>query len=144
MARGGRRAGKPGVSYGERTDLNANKALPVQAPTGLQYGQRKVQEQSQQQVPIAPPPTNPPPVGAAISPLGTGPAPGELTPLHAPTALPDEPVTAGLPIGAGPGPSPPAVNAQQTVGDLVSSLAQNPMASAEIQRLANYVQSGRM
>ena len=141
MSRGGRRAGKPGVSYGERTDLNANKALPVQAPTGLQYGQRKVQEQSQQQVPIAPPPTNPPPVGAAISPLGTGPAPGELTPLHAPTALPDEPITAGLPIDAGPGPtqSPMVAN---TLSDLVKSLADQPGSTSDVAFLANYLAQG--
>ncbi len=47
----------------------------------------------------APTPTLAPAAGGQPS----GPLPGEVTPLHAPTDRPDEPLTAGLATGAGPG-----------------------------------------
>ena len=79
---GGPREGQPGKSYPNRTDLNKQ---PVTAAPGQQYGQRAQQEAAQQAVPL-------PQV-----------RPGAL-PLSAPTRRPDEPVTAGLPFGPGPGP----------------------------------------
>lgn len=36
--------------------------------------------------------------------MASGPLPGSLTPLDAPTARPGEPLTAGIPLGPGPGP----------------------------------------
>jgi hypothetical protein len=41
-----------------------------------------------------------------------------LTPLTAPSQRPDEPITAGAPFGAGPGPSAPP----QTIGRLTKTL----------------------
>jgi hypothetical protein len=72
------------MAYGNRTDLN--NAVKQTEFTGQQYGQASQQRRSQQMVP-------------------TGPPPGEVevTPLGAPSGRPDEPVTAGVPMGAGPG-----------------------------------------
>ena len=91
MARGGRREGTPGTIYGQRTDLNASRSLD----TGYT------------------PPAQPSPGGST----GTGPPgespgihPDQVTPLFAPSDRPTEPVTAGLPYGAGPGPAGPTAN----------------------------------
>lgn len=43
--------------------------------------------------------------GAATAP--TGPDPSQVIPFGAPSMRPDEPITAGLPIGPGPGPALP-------------------------------------
>lgn len=53
--------------------------------TGQTYGQRAMQERAQDVVPTGPPPT-------------------DVVPLGAPSQRPTEPITAGLPMGAGPGP----------------------------------------
>lgn len=53
--------------------------------TGQTYGQRVQQERAQDMVP-------------------TGASPTDIVPLGAPSERPSEPVTAGLPMGAGPGP----------------------------------------
>jgi len=58
--------------------------------------------------------------------LPANPAAGQVTPLSAPTARPDEPVTAGAAMGAGPGPSAlggqPAQVASQDMGKISQSL----------------------
>jgi hypothetical protein len=82
MPRGGERQGNPGTAYGNRSDLNTQK---VQAPSGQQYGERKRQEDSQKQMPL-------PEVSDRV------------IPMDAPTMRPDEPVTAGVPLGPGAGP----------------------------------------
>lgn len=101
MPRGGRRTGTPGASYANRTDL----AVPAAAATGQQYGKASQQLAAQRAMPVARPstdrmPMTPTPGGA--QPMG-GPQPGQLTPLDAPSSRPNEPITAGLPVGAGPG-----------------------------------------
>ena len=74
------------ATYPNRTDLNNPvKKLPVTTVPGQTYGeagaQRRAQKAPQQQ---------------QRQPL-------PVTPLTAPTERPDEPVTAGNPLGAGPG-----------------------------------------
>ena len=70
-----------------------------------------------------------------------------VTPLYAPTQRPDEPVTAGIPMGAGPGPEVLGINQPMTDTDsdrqrLISYLpaleviAQSPNSS---QAFRNYV-----
>lgn len=82
MARGGRRAGRPGAAYSNRADLqNAPRTAPPVTPSAAG---------------IAPPATVSPP----MQPAGGAP----LTPLDAPTMRPDEPLTTGLPSGPGAGP----------------------------------------
>lgn len=100
MARGGRRTGTPGTAYSNRSDLNERRPLPVQAAGGQAYGERAAQERAQRIVPLAAPPA-----AAAPAPSGGGGPAGLVpTPLDAPTARPGEPVTAGAPLGPGPGP----------------------------------------
>lgn len=89
--------GTSGGNYANRTD----KTQPVQAPTGLPYGESQELQQSQEAAPLpqaAPVDPWEQVMGAAqqmeFSPVG----------LNAPSTRPDEPVTAGLPSGPGPGP----------------------------------------
>ena len=65
-----------------------------------------------------------------------------VTPLSAPTQRPNEPVTAGSPLGAGPGPEALGIHPAQTMQtgqsakSLVQTLASHPDASPELQQLA--------
>ena len=152
MARGGRRAGNRGGNYPNRSDLRA--ALPLNAPTGLPYGDRQKLIQAQRAVPMAPAPTAAPAPGPSAAPAppagGPGPipapAPGQ-NPLLGPTKRPNEPVTAGLPSGPGPGPEALGPLAQPTQGSSVSSLltslASSPNATPEVRQLASYSTSGK-
>lgn len=94
MPRGGRRTGTPGKSYPNRSDLTAQ---PVRTAPGQPYGQAGQQAAAQQQIPL---PQTSSPVPAPNAPI-VPPAPGMLT---GPSLRPGEPVTAGLTVGAGPGP----------------------------------------
>lgn len=81
----------------------------MMAATGQQYGMRKQQMDAQRAMPVAAPPSPalPPTTGGAPAPAGPAlppaPAPGQVVPLDAPSMRPDEPVTAGLPVGPGAG-----------------------------------------
>ena len=98
--RGGSRNGQIGKAYTNRTDLNPAAKLPISAPSGMQQGMRKQLEDSQRAVPMGR--TQAPPVDTSMTP----PMPMEQPiPLSAPTQFADEPITAGAPFGAGPGPS---------------------------------------
>lgn len=96
---GGARTGAPGTSYPNRTDLNGPQ--PIRTAPGQPYGSAKQQEQAQQAVPLPGGGGHPSPTGGA--PGAAGPMPGDLTPLSAPSLRPDEPITAGVDIGPGPG-----------------------------------------
>lgn len=106
MPRGGRRTGTPGASYTNRTDL----AVPAAAASGQQYGQRAQQMAAQRAMPVAPPPAPnlAPPAAPRATPPGAPPEPmtmpGQVVPLDAPSMRPNEPITAGLPVGPGAGP----------------------------------------
>lgn len=125
--RGGKRSGKPGQSYPNRTDMaQAPRAVP-----GQPYGQAGAQLQAQQQMPLpqqglASAPTTPP-----------APQPGALGPLHAPTDRPAEPITAGLTQGAGPGPEAIGVPApvDPTVNLLKGMMQAYP--NADLQAILN-------
>jgi hypothetical protein len=76
---------------------------------------------------------------------------GQITPLYAPTQRPDEPITAGVPIGAGPGPEVLAMNTPAADTDTdkqrllsylpaLEVLAQSPNSS---QAFRNYVRTLR-
>lgn len=95
MARGGERLGTQGTSYSNRTDLVAQ---PVRTGTGQTYGDAKAQADAQRAMPLA---GGPAPIPGA-PPEVEHPAIGSL---YAPTARPDEPVTAGIDSGPGPGPA---------------------------------------
>ena len=62
-------------------------------------------------------------------------------PMNAPTQRPDEPVTAGLPVGPGPGPE--ALGIMQGGADDVVSFLQGVYAEApneDVRRLLEYAQ----
>lgn len=80
MPRGGRRQGTPGKAYANRTDLTSQYGPGSAAAGGM--------EPSPQQQPLMPPPVT-----------------ADMVPnLADPTQRPNEPVTAGLSVGPGPGP----------------------------------------
>lgn len=112
MPRGGRRTGRAGASYTNRTDLAAQ---PVKTAPGQQYGQQAAQARAQQAIPLpAATPVQASPVAQSAPPPAL-PEPGML---HAPTARPGEPVTAGLPIGPGAGPEANAIGDASVLNDL--------------------------
>ena len=73
----------------------AETKLPVTTATNQQYGMALAQQKSQQAVPMGQSPVS--------APQQTTPTvrPGSLTPLTAPTARPNEPITAGANFGPG-------------------------------------------
>lgn len=79
----------------KRTD--GGPGQPVRAPSGGAYGERKELEQLQQAAPLSASPGGdvgaPPPVDVTEGLIGFG----------EPSQMPDEPVTAGAGLGAGPG-----------------------------------------
>jgi hypothetical protein len=94
MPRGGRRSGKPGVAYSNRSDLNAQ---PVRTAPGQTYGKQAEQARAQAAMPLAQ--TPPIPQGGGAAP-GSSPPPVPLGGLYEPSMRADEPVQHGL--GAAP------------------------------------------
>ena len=155
---GGQRVGKPGQAYGNRSDLNSQRSLPMRTAPGQTYGARKAQLDAQRLVPMGAPPSglpqgmasgpSPAPQGPQGPPgqqggpaLGPGqwPAPGDAGDLMRPTERPNEPVTAGAKLGAGPGPeSLPAPQVLQggAMSRLLAQAAQTT-GSASLRTLAN-------
>lgn len=105
MARGGRRKGQTGKPYPNRSDMRAQK---VSVAPSAQYGQGVQQRAAEQALPL---PSNsqgagvvaPPASSSVAAPAPEGPQPGTLG-FTGPSARPGEPLTTGLPIGAGAGP----------------------------------------
>jgi hypothetical protein len=145
MARGGRRTGTPGTAYSNRTDLQKAR-LPVQTGPSAQYGESAKLEQAQKTVPMATPPL--PQGGPAESPqsgpmgMEQAPLPGQLGDIMRPTERPNEPVTAGIPSGPGPGPSLASV-VPTSAADLLNVLSQDRNVSPEIQYLNDWLRGGR-
>lgn len=103
MPRGGRRQGRLGAQYSNRSDLqNGARQLPVQTGPSQQYGRRAQLERAQQQLPVGPPPATALLANEPAPPAGPG--PGELGDPLRETERPGEPLTAGAALGAGPGP----------------------------------------
>lgn len=95
MPSGGRRTGTPGVQYPNRTDL------PNAVGPSEQYGERVAQERALRAVPIGAPSGQP---ALAENGPGAGGVVESLPAVDAPTGRPSEPLTAGAPVGPGPGP----------------------------------------
>lgn len=118
--RGGPRVGQPGKAYPNRSDL---RAQPVRTAPGQVYGQAAAQAEAQKALPLsqlAPPPSpNPAPA----------PSPVLAPPLTDPTQRPAEPVTAGLPVGPGPGPE--VLNLSTMGAGLARTLANYAEQSAD-------------
>ena len=85
---------------------------PVQTPRGQEYGAAKAQAEAQAAQPVAGLPGVPNQsqlpgggrAGGASERTQVGPPQGMLPRLSDPTARPNEPITAGMPLGPGPGP----------------------------------------
>lgn len=78
---------------------SAQYEQPATAPKGQEYGKAGEQMLAQQIQPVAGSPT----AGISATPM-TGMEPGQVPTLEDPSIYPDEPLTAGLPSGPGPGP----------------------------------------
>jgi hypothetical protein len=119
-----------------------SQTLPISVPPSNQYGSAVQLEDAQRQVPMAPAPVSQPaapgpldPMGGAVEPAV---APGQFGPLDAPSERPDEPITAGAPIGAGPGPEALSVTPRKRGADLVIQAAEetaDPLLLAIAERL---------
>jgi len=105
----------------KRTDGGPVDGQPVQDVGGFEYGGRKEFREIQ---------------GAApMNESGVAPAPVKFTPLQATSERPDEPVTSGAPLGAGPNalPNPQVVN---SVESLLSRMASNDGTVESLRELA--------
>lgn len=112
--RGGRRQGAPGKAYGQRTDLNVNRAPQTGTQTAAAGGQTLAGQ--------------------------TWTTPDEVPRLNDPTSRPDEPVTTGLMVGPGAGPE--AVGYVPVGGEvqtLQAAYMRNP--TPELRRAIDYLAS---
>lgn len=107
-------------AYANRSDLQnpANK-VARQVATGQTYGKAKEQMEAQRAVPMGAAPTDVPQMQR--------PVPGTLGALTRRSERPMEPITAGAPFGAGPGPA--AVGMPQP-------LSPNALAVEEVRAIA--------
>lgn len=147
MPRGGRRAGTPGTSYGNRTDL-AGKVLPVQTGPSQQYGSRVASERAQQVVPMGTSPAPTPAAAPVAAPTPPVP-PGGVTPLDAPSERPGEHVMTGAPLGPGAGPeilgalnppdADPSLSKMQAYLPVLELVASQPDSSPELRQFVRRV-----
>lgn len=145
--RGGPRTGTPGVAYSNRTDLNQPNRLPPTAATGQPYGQAKAQLDAQQAIPLQSGPSlpTPPPAAAPDVPYQL-PQAGDFL---RPTERPDEPVTAGVPVGPGPGPEALSIRDDQGLTDILGYLpaleilASQPGSSQQLRTLVRRIRAGQ-
>lgn len=130
MPRGGRRQGTQGARYANRADLQQGPR-PITRIPGQPYGAQSEQVALQRAVQPAPvgPSAAPAAVGAATSGASGLPAATQPVPLSAPTARPNEPVTAGIDLGAGPG---APTTAPIDVNDLLSVMARSTPEAAQL------------
>lgn len=98
MPSGGARQGKPGTLYPNRRDM----AQPARTAKGQTYGEAGAELASQKAIPL--PQRGHVPQGNPGQDMQAAPEPGSVPSLSMGSALPDEPVTAGLRLGPGPGP----------------------------------------
>jgi hypothetical protein len=131
-------AGTPGTPYANRSDLT----LPVSTAPGQEYGQAAEQQVAQGAIPMAagerPNPQGQAPQtpeSAAPAPSAPVPAPGSMPFLH-PTTKPDEPVTGGIPQGAGAGPEVLGKMPGRSLAQELQMLASTPDTSPALQQLA--------
>ena len=144
-------ANKPALVSGpgalsQRTDGGAASKQALRYVSGMpNYGDGQELMDMQKSAPMAQ--TNNPAVSQAqVNQAAQQPtqqqAPQQVTPLLAPTQRPNEPVTAGSPVGPGPGPEAlglqsPDVAQYQTAKEGIQALAANPSSSPALRALAS-------
>lgn len=114
MPPGGARTGAPQTAYSQRRDLNAG-TQPIRSAKSKVQGDRTRRETAQSIMPL--PAT------------GRPPPPGSIPSLTAPSERPNEPITAGLPVGPGVGPEAlgaPAAPTSDALFDLRALARQYP------------------
>lgn len=100
--------------YSNRSDLrNPAKKVAKMAAPGQTYGEAGRQMAAQSAVPVAAPPTSAAPARPA------GPAPGSLGAFDRPTEAPNEPLTAGVDFGPGPGMAQAGIRPVPNLGNSV-------------------------
>jgi hypothetical protein len=141
--KGGARQGTPGTSYSNRTDLN----LPISTVPGQEYGVASQEQLAQRAIPMAqqetpqiqtqaPQTPDQSQQAPTVRPL---PRPGSM-PYISPTLRPNEPVTAGLPFGPGPGPTS-APSPLTPITNQLYALGANQSASSSVNGLASIANS---
>lgn len=149
---GGARVSAPGVAHPVRTDLNTaatTATQPVRVGVGQAYGVAAKQAAMQRAIPLPDVPTPTPPAGSpAAGPVAVPPAPPRPLPpaLSDPTRRPDEPVTAGVPSGAGPGPevlgqADPALAKLGALLPVLEIAASRPDATQDIRNFVRLVRA---
>jgi len=126
-----------------------NGTQPAKAMTGGQYGENKDMQELQTSAPMAASPTfaATPSMGRTVS----APTGQQIVPLDAPTQRPNEPVTTGIDVGAGPGSEVmyakdqtlAAEDRQRMITALptLSLLAESPSASNAFRNYVRYLRS---
>lgn len=108
-------------SMSKRTDLNVSKQ-PVRYISGMPYGEGQATYNQQTAAPMA------------VNPLAE--VASEITPITATTQRADEPVTAGINMGAGPGSEvlpPMPMKSQPSLADTFNQLIKfDPSGDAEL------------
>jgi len=126
MPRGGKRQGTPGKAYTNRTDMGSNYDMSAGSPaTG---GMQAPRDAAPVQLPVYP---------------------DQLPSLTTPTQRPYEPVTDGLPVGAGRGmealagfdPRLQETQALKRFLPLLEPLAMNAETPDSVRTLVNYIRS---
>lgn len=158
MARGGyQRPTSPAPVSGpgalaQRTDGGPGSTQGAKYISGLPYGEGQQMVNTQASAPMESSPAVPSPTPTQISQAGQSQqqaspnagAPVDITPLYAPSMMPDQPVTHGA--DAGPGPGVASLNLQsqdmtnyQDAKSMLTSLAKNPSASPALKYLAQSI-----
>ena len=112
-------------SMSKRTDLNVSKQ-PARYISGMPYGEGQATYEQQTAAPMA---ANP--LAQVLS---------EVTPLTAPTQRPDEPITAGMDFGAGPGSEALNLPRERSLSEVLASMIDiDP--TGDVEELYNFVVS---
>jgi hypothetical protein len=106
---------------------------PARYISGMPYGQGQEMMTQQQSAPMAGPSQ-----AATSTPLGATMPP--VMPLTAPTERPDEPLTAGMDFGAGPGSEALSLPRERSLSEILASMIDiDP--TGDVQELYDYVAS---
>lgn len=144
MARGGyRKPANPAPVSGPGALSRRTDGGPTQAAMGIpangQYGERKAMQELQQGAPMQGNTIPNVPTPSIAAPRA------QVTNLFAPTQRPDEPITAGAPVGPGRTPTPEATTGRYvTVSKylpMLEDMALNPDAPASFKNFLQYVKA---
>lgn len=110
-------------------------------PRGQTYGTGVQQQAALSAVPLSPSGPSGSPSGPSNRSVPAGLQPGQIPSLSDPSARPDEPVTAGLPIGPGAGPDALGTIPQAPEEVSVLRLLLQKYKNEDIRRLLEYTES---